>query len=99
MDKATEKIKMDALHKALDGLLIGASVLALVTGSATLKSSTSQPHSLASSTGPTVGTTYKKRTQAYLDTGEERTVVETYTLNQAMQWELVDVKIEDAPSA
>lgn len=99
MDKLLAKTHEEVLHKALDALLMGASTLALITGSATLKSSTLQNIANSVTPSPTVGTTYKKRTQAYLETGEERTVVETYKLNALGQWELVDVKIEDIPSA
>ena len=95
MDNLTLKTYEEALHKTLDALLMGVSALALITGSATLKSSTSQPQA----SSPQVGATYKKRSQVYLETGEERTVVETYKLNAQGLWVLDNVKIEDAPSA
>ncbi|WP_148234878.1 hypothetical protein [Deinococcus maricopensis] len=100
MDNQLEKNYQEALHKTLDALLVATSTLALMNGNATLKSSSTQNFSNAvPSATPTPGATYKKRTQLFLDTGEERTVVATYKLNLNNQWELMDVRIEDAPAA
>lgn len=99
MDNSLEKKYEEALHKSLDALLMGASALALITGSATLKSSSNQPQDrsllLTSQCSSQLGATYKKRSQVYLDTGEERTVVETYKLSQHGQWEITDIEVED----
>lgn len=90
-----------ALGKSLDALLMAVSALALATDNAVLKSTQNPPKKNISNANPAsaVGATYKKRSTAFLDTGEERTFIETYRLNTLGVWELVDMKIEDAPGA
>lgn len=100
MDKQYIRQYEQALLKSLDALTMASAAIALVTGNAMLKSAANPPEKNISNSNPvpSVGGTYKKRSTAFLDTGEERTVEETYKVNQQGHWALVDVKIVDVPS-